>query len=212
MKINDIRVLINPASTFDEKVNASLRLRFDGEEMTTIKGLAETNGTEFDIAMQDMGKKYSTSVTTREAESYQVSRATKYFRIAEIVVRALNVLMMGFMTVMAAVEISKEAKSGGYSTSVCLEIVSTSLMALSCICEAVVFVGDLVGMACSVLPAIGAVAALIGIVFQIVAGALRKPVNPLAEFIKNVLVPFLNSLVIPGRDWVEAHGKQLQTA
>ena len=212
VKIYDIKVLIDPGASFDEKINSALRLRFDGEEMSTLKGLAKAKGgsDEFVDAIEDIGKQYGTQISETTGESAQVSKATKLFRIGEIFIRALNLLLMGFMTVMAAIEIAKEAKEGGYTTTVSLEIVSTTLMAVSCVCEAIAFAGDILGMTCSVIPVIGAVAALAGIVFQIVANALRKPINPIAEFVKNTLVPFLNELAIPSEQWVKDHKETKQ--
>lgn len=212
VKIYDIKVLIDPNASFDAKINSALRLKYDGEEMSTIKGLAKAKGGDADFAetIQDIGKQYSMEVIDSTGERMQVSKATKFFRIGEIFVRALNVLLMGFMTVMAAIEIAKEAKEGGYTTTVCLEIVSTSLMAVSFICEAISFVGDIIGMTCSFIPIIGAVAALGGIIFQIVASSLRKPINPLAEFVKDTLVSFLNGLTIPSEQWVKEHKEKDQ--
>lgn len=207
-KIENIRILTNPDAAFADKINAALRLRFDGEEMSTIRGLASANGeTDFENVMREMGGKYSTTVTDVEAEAAQVSKVTSFFRMAEIAVRAFNVLMMGFITVMAGIEIADEIKSGGYNVSVILEIVSNALMAVAFICEGASLILDLVGVACSALPVIGAVIVFIGIIFQIVASALKKPVNPLAEFIKSVLVPMLNELTIPTKEWIDKREK-----
>ena len=203
-KILNIWTLTNPDAAFADKMNAALRLRFDGEEMSTIRGLASANGeTDFENVMREMGGRYSTTVTDAGAEAAQVSKTTSFFRIAEITVRAFNVLMMGFVTVMAGIEIAEEIKSGGYNISVILGIVSNSLMAISFICEGVSLVLDIVGVTCSALPIISAVAVFIGIVFQIVSSALKKPINPLAEFIKEVLVPMLDQLTIPKKEWID---------
>lgn len=205
VKIKDIKILLDSSATFEEKANAALRLRFDGSDMTTIKGLAKANGEEFNITMENMAKRYNIDVLNPEGEAVRISKITRFFRVAEIAARILNILMMGFITVMSAIEISKEVKEGGYNISVYLEIISTSFMGISLICEAVGFVLDIIGITCSVLPIIGAVAAFAGIIFQIVAGALKKAVNPVVEFIKYELVPFLNSLTIPSEEWVKKH-------
>ncbi len=208
VKIINIRTLINPEATFTDKVNAALRLRFDGEEMSTIRGLASANGeTNFENIMQDMAKRYSTEVTDVTAETARVSKATSFFRIAEIAIRAFNVLMMGFITVVAGIEIAEEVKSGGYNISAILAIVSVSLMSISFVCEAACLTLDIIGITCSVLPIISAAVAFIGTIFQIVSNALKKPINPLAEFIKSNLVPLLNNLTIPQKEWIEQHNK-----
>lgn len=205
IKFADIRTLVSSDASFEEKLNAALRLKFDGQDMSTIKSLANANGEEWDLGLDDMSARYRAKVIGSDEEIEQVSMGTRFFRVAEIAVRCLNVLMMGFIVVVSGLEIAKEIRAGGYNVSVYLEIISTSLLSLSCLCEAAALVTDIVGLSCACLPAIGAVAAFLGIIAQIVASCLKKPVNPLAAFIEDVIVPFLDSLTIPSAQWVKDH-------
>lgn len=203
VKFASIRTLVNGNASPAEKINAALRLKFDGEEMSNIKGLAKVgefeNIEEFGM---ETGSRYGAELGADAAQN--ISKFTKFFRVAEAFVRALNVLLMGFIVVISSIEIAKEIATGGWNVSAVMEVLSTACFAATMVIDAVVLVGEIVFSATfSVLPVVGAVTALCGLVFQIVAMFTRKPKNPVVEFIRNVIVSFLNTLDIPSKEWVE---------
>lgn len=207
IKIANIKTLLNPEASISDKMNAAVRLKMDGEDMSTIKGLSRAGGTEIDQDMIDYSKKFGLEINDGN-EAVRVSKFTKFFRVLEFFVRALNIVLMGFATVMSAIELAKAVKEGGYNASIYLEIISTCFMAISCIIEGVVLVADIIGASCSCIPVVGAVCALVGLVLQIVAMAISKPVNPLAEYIRSIIVPFLNGLTLPSEQWIKDHNKE----
>lgn len=203
VKFTSIRTLVNGNASPAEKINAALRLKFDGEEMSSIKGLAKAGGFEnIEEFGMETGGRYGAELGADTAQN--VSKFTKFFRVAEAAVRALNVLLMGFIVVISSLEIAKEVASGGWNVSVIMEVLSTACLAAAAVIDAIVLVGEIFFSATfTVLPVVGAVIALCGLIFQIVAMLTRKPKNPVVEFIKDVIVTFLNILDIPSREWVE---------
>lgn len=201
MKFASIRTLISENATQVEKINAALRLKFDGSDMSNISGLAKAGGFETieDFGLE-AGGRYGKQIGQ---EGMSVSRFTKFFRVAEIVVRGLNMLLMGFIIVVSSLEIDKEIKSGGWNISVIMEVMSIACLAAALVIDVVVLVGEVFcSAAFTVLPVVGAAIALLGLVFQIVAMFTRKPKNPVVEFIKDVIVVFLITLDIPSEEWV----------
>lgn len=205
-KILDMRILLNPNSTPGEKINAALRLRLDAEDMSTIRGMASVDGTEIDTCSSSCAQEFALELEEENFEAV-ASKFTKFFRIAEYVLRGLTVVLMGLVTVMSAVELAKKVKEGGWSTEIYLEVISTSLMGLCCVLEGVTLVVDLVGGTCACIPVIGAVCCLVGLVFQIIAMAISEPINPMVRFITDEINPFLNGLDIPSPEWIKEHNK-----
>lgn len=201
-KIADIRLLLSNASP-EQKIYAATRLRYGGTDLDVLKSMGSANNCDIDVLMENAGKRYYAEVKNPDHASAKAKFATKFFRIAEIAVRVLNILIMGFMTVVSALQIDKDVKENGYTTSAYLSIVSTSMMCISFICEGASLVLDLIGASCSFVPIVGAVAAFVGLVFSITASSLQVQKNPVVEFVNKHLVPFLNELPIPSKEWIK---------
>lgn len=180
-----------------------MQLKFDGEDMSNIKGLASVVESEsIENFAVEHGGRYGMEVT--QDLGVNISKFTKFFRIAEIAVRALNVLLMGLIIVVSSIEISKEIAIGGWTTAVIMEVLATGCFASVVIVDTVILIGEVAFAASfSVLPMVGAAIAFIGLIFQIVSMFTRKPINPIVEFIKVVIVGFLNTLELSSKEWVD---------
>lgn len=207
VKIQSMRTLMNPNASVADRMNAAARLNMDSEDLSTIKGLAKVSGQEIDKCSGSCAKELAIAMD-EEGFDNVASRFTRFFKVAEYVVRVLTVFLMGLATVMSAVELAKAVSEGGYNASVYLEIISTSLMGLSCVLEGVVLVMDIMEVACGYIPVVGAVCCFVGFVLQIIANAISKPVNPTVEFIYAEINPFLDTLCIPSAEWIEDHKKK----
>lgn len=200
-KIADIRILLGNGSP-EQKIHAATRLRYGGTDLDVLKSMGSANNCDIDGLMENAGKRYYAEVKNPSQATARTKIATKFFKIAEIAVRILNIIVMGFMTVVSALQINKDVKENGYTTSACLSIVATSMMCISFICEGVSLVLDLVGITCSFVPIVGAVAAFVGLIFSVAASSVQVQKNPVEEFAKKHLVPFLDALPIPSEEWV----------
>lgn len=207
MRIANIFTLLDSNASAELKIHAATRLRYGGTDMDVLKSLGANDGLDIDSCMENAGKKYHAKVNDSVEASKRTEYATKFFKIAEIAVRILNIIVMGFMTVVSALQIDKDVKENGYTTSAYLSIVSTSMMCISFICEGVSFTLDLIGVSCSFVPIVGVVAAFVGLVFSIASSAVQVSKNPVEEFAKKHLAPFLNDLPVPTKDWVEERKK-----
>lgn len=207
VKIQSMRTLMNPNASAADRMNAAARLNMDSEDLSTIKGLAKVSGQEIDECSGSCANELAIDMGKDGFESV-ASRFTKFFKVAEYAVRGLTVVLMGLATVMSAVELAKAVAEGGYNASIYLEIISTSLMGLSCVLEGVVLVMDVLDVACGCIPVVGAVCCFVGFVLQIIATAISKPVNPMVEFICDEINPFLNTLCIPSAEWISDHKKK----
>lgn len=205
-KIADMRILLGNASP-EQKIHAATRLRYGGTDLDVLKSMGSANNCDVDGLMENAGKRYYAEVKDSGHASARAKFATKFFKIAEIAVRVLNIIIMGFMAVVSAIQIDKDVRENGYTTSAYLSIISTSMMCISFICEGVTLVLDIIGVSCSFVPIVGAVAAFVGLVFSITASSLQVQKNPVVEFAKSYLVPFLNELPIPSKEWVEERSK-----
>lgn len=200
-KIADIRILLGNGSA-EQKIHAATRLRYGGTDLDILKSMGSANNCDIDGLMENAGKRYYAEVKNPSQATARTKIATKFFKIAEIAVRILNIIVMGFMTVVSALQIDKDVKENGYTTSACLSIVATSMMCISFICEGVSLVLDLVGITCSFVPIVGAVAAFVGLIFSVASSSVQVQKNPVEEFAKKHLVPFLDALPIPSKEWV----------
>ena len=206
IKIFSMRTLLNPNASPGEKINAALRLRMDAEDMSTIKAMAKVDGSEIDTCSASCAEEFALELDEEGFETV-ASKFTKYFRIAECVLRAVTVVLMGFATVMSAIELSKKIKAGGYTPEIYLQIMSISLMGLTCVLEGVTFVLDILEITCGCIPVIGAICCLAGLIFQVIAMGISEPINPMVRFITDEINPFLNGLVIPPPEWIKKHNK-----
>lgn len=206
-KIADIRTLLNNNATAQQKIHAATRLRYGGTDLDVLRSMGDANNCPIDELMDNVGKRYGAKVKEPDQATAKTKFTTKFFKVAEIAVRILNIIVMGFMTVVSALQINKDVRENGYTTSACLSIVSTSLMCISFICEGVQLTLDLIGVSCSFVPVVGAVAAFVGLVFSVVASAVQVQKNPVEEFAKKYLAPFLNALPVPSKEWVEERKK-----
>lgn len=200
-KILDIKTMISDAS-YEQKCNAALRLRQGGTDWDLVKSMGSANECNLEDIMLEGGKRYHATIGSTEESTARVKFVTKFFKVFEIAVRILNIIMMGFMTVVSALQISKDVRENGYTTAACLSIVSTSMMCISFICEGASLTLDLLGITYSVVPVIGVVAAFLGLVCSLAASAVHVQMNPVVEFAKKHLVPFLDSLPIPSEEWI----------
>ncbi len=207
VKINSMRILLNPDSSLADCMNAAMRLNMDSNDASTLRSLAKVNGQDISECSESCASELSMSL---EEEGFEgvASNFTKFFRIAEYALRALTVVLMGLATVMSAVELAKAVAEGGYTAAIYLKIISTSFMGLACVLEGVSLVLDIVNVTCNCIPVIGAACCLIGVILEVIAMAIDKPVNPTIAFIVVEIDKFLDTLEIPSAKWIEDHTKK----
>jgi len=199
VKWKSLKILLDPDSSVADRLNAATRLKFGGEDFDIIAGMGKKNGTDIVETMEDAGR-YVSSLQTTEGVDTQLSRFTKVFRVAEITLRIVNVLVLAFSVVITGFDIADDFKYDRSAAIKAMDLLNIMFTGAACILEGVSVSLDLAGVICDAIPVIGAVCMVLGFVFSIISVILKakdKQEPPVITFIKDKIVPFLKSLAVP---------------
>lgn len=197
-----LKILLNPDASVSEKLNAAAVLKYGGENFDVIAGSARAGGTELVEAAQNTSR-YVSSIQTQAGFQAQLSKFTKLFRVAEIVLRVVNVLILAFTVVMTGFDIAADFKFDRSKAIKAMDSLNIIFTGAACILEGVSLVLDLAGVVCDAIPVVGAVCMVLGFIFSIVSMILKakdQPEPPVIRFIKDEIVPFLKTLEEPPAD------------
>lgn len=194
-----LKILLNPNASVSEKINAATILKYGGEDFDVIAGTAKSGGTELVETAQNSSR-YVSSIQTQEGVQAQITKFTKFFRIAEIALRIINILILAFTVVLMGFDIANDFKFDCTKAIKAMDIISITFTGAACILEGITLVLDLAGAVCNAIPVVGAICMLLGFIFSIVSMILKakdQPDPPVIQFIKDEIVPFLKTLEEP---------------
>ncbi|MDR3765930.1 MAG: hypothetical protein Q3Y08_02690 [Butyricicoccus sp.] len=192
-----IKTLLNPNASLADKLNAATRLKFGGENFDVIQGIGHVGGTDL-VETTENAARYVSSIQSSSGVTTQLSRFTKLFRIGEIALRIVNVVLLALAVVITTLDIIADFKNNRSAAIKALDILDAIGLGAAVILEAVSMTLDLVGVVCDAIPIVGAICMLVGLIFS-VAGMIVKAKSdpPMIRFIKTEIVPFLQNLPVP---------------
>ncbi len=212
ISIKSLRTLSSATASIEEKINAALRLKFNGTDMKVIKNISQSSGRTIDEALIGTGR-YRADTVSVDGMDVEISKWTKFSRVSAVVVRIMNILMLGVALVLLSIDIHKEFKDKYMWDSIkAIDIIQAICIGVSIVCEIISFVLDCFSIACSFIPIIGTIAVIIGLVFTIVSIILHSKYEPKTSveiFIEAEIVPFVNTLEAPTAEWLADTKKKI---
>lgn len=194
-----VKTLLKANASITDKVNAATILKYGGENFDIIAGAAKAGGTEL-IETAESASRYAASVSFRTQESAmtQLGKFTRFFRVAEIVVRIVNLLILGFTAVMIGLDVAEDFKIDRQGAITAMDTLSLIFTGAAFIVEGVSLILDLVGVVCEAIPVIGAACTVLGLIFNVVSMILKAyDQSKGIRFIKEKIVPFIRTLAPP---------------
>lgn len=137
------------------------------------------------------------------------SKWAKAARITGPIAEGLTILALGAACVLTAIDVVNDFKTGELTKTV-LDLVQTIATGVAFLAEVGAGIAGLVSEAvCSVIPIIGVVATVIGVVLAIVSMFIHKdpPPTPEEEYVRKNCIPFLDKLMKPTQDWLDDQKK-----
>ena len=154
-----------------------------------------------------------------EGEAQAVTRWTKMANISGKIGRALGIVAGAGVVVAMGIDLAKNWDTMS-TLDKTLDIINIAAMGIGVIAEGMAFAGELgliklsEFMAETVIPVVGAVVAVIGLVVALVLIFTHKtpppPDTPLDTYIKNTIVPFIKTLAQPSTDWLKENDEEKQ--
>ena len=170
------------------------------EENVAARALAQVVGEGAEVAV--------------EGEAQAVTRWTKMADISGKIGRAMGIVAGAAVVVAMGIELAKNWDTMS-TVDKTLDIINIAAMGIGVIAEGIAFAGELGLLTLSefiaetVIPVVGAVVAVIGLVITLVLIFTHKapppPDTPLDTYIKNTIVAFIQTLPQPSADWLKDH-------
>ena len=200
--------MLNPEASVSQKINAATVLKYGGEDFDVIAGAGKAGGTEL-VETAENASRYVSSIQTQAGATAQLTKFTRFFRVAQIALRIINILILAFTVVMVGFDIANDFKYNRSDAIKAMDVLNIVFTGAACILEGVSLVLDLAGVVCEAIPVLGAICMVLGFVFSIVSMILKakdQPEPPVIRFIKDEIVPFLKTLEEPQANEVFAFG------
>ena len=135
---------------------------------------------------------------------------TKISRVSDLFAKGMTIIAMGAACVCTAFEVAKDFETGQPTALKVFDILETVANGIAFLAEAGAGIAGLLGVeVCSVVPVIGVVAAVAGIVFAFVTMFIhRKPTkSPQEVYVEDNCIPFLKMLNDPPQKWLDDQKK-----
>lgn len=139
--------------------------------------------------------------------------ASKWAKVARItgpIAEGLTIFALGAACVLTALDVVNDFETGQSTLIKVLDIVETIATGIAFLAEVGAGITGLVCEAvCSVIPIIGVVATIIGVVIAIVTMFIHKdpPPTPEEEYVRDNCIPFLDKLLKPSQEWLDDQKK-----
>lgn len=190
-----LSTLLDADASPAKKVNAAMKLKYGGENFDIIQGMGAKGRTSIQETVSGAGR-YVGSVTA-DGSTYPIDCGTKWFKIGSAALRALNIILLAYVTVTLTLDLIKEFAQNRSAAILAIDTLNVISTGVSVLAEAASLVLDLAEVVCEAIPVIGAVCVIVGFVFSVVSMILKakdQPEPPQITFIKNTIVTFIQSL------------------
>ena len=167
-----LKTLLDPNALPVKKVNAAMRLKYGGENFDIIQGMGAKGQTSIQETVNKAGR-YVGSVTA-DGRAYSLDCGTKWFKIGSVALRALNLILLAYVTVTLTLDLIKEyalEQVGGNSGC---RYAEPYFYRSVIFVEAGSLIIDIAGIVCEAVPVIGAACVILGFVFSIVSLNLKS--------------------------------------
>jgi hypothetical protein len=205
LRLSAIKTLTSTTADLNAKMDAIMRLKFGGKEMSTIKDIARFGNEGEEIEIPDSIIESARYKISPEAVEY-VSKTTKFFRGADIFLRGANVALFAFAAVSLGIKIKHDFDTGQPGITKWFDIMQEICVSGAALSEAVSLGLDMFDIVCDGIPLVGNVLMVAGLLLSaleaIFVGTPPVPEAPDITFTKEVLSPFVKALPLPSLDWL----------
>lgn len=205
VRLAAIRTLSNPNSTIAQKKNAVQRLKYGGDDFNTIRDIYKSKNGSNNINIVD---ELENTARYRAKSDVDINLTTKSFRMANILLRSINIAIMGFAVYEMGKKLVMDIQNGEGALVITFDVLQEVCLGASLICEGVSLVLDCMGLACEVIPLVGVGFMIGSLVISMLEQLLVKPKekdSPEVAFTKDVLSSFAVSLPYPDQKWIDEY-------
>lgn len=207
VRLAAIKTLSNPASELQDVINAVQRLKFGGDDIHIIKDIYTSKNPSRDCSLIDSLKD---TARYRVKNPETVNLTTKCFTMANMLLRGINVAIMGFTVYELARKIIQDIAHDEGAAVITMDILQEVCFGANALCEGISLVLDCFGLACEVIPVVGVFFMLGGVLLSMLANLIAKPKekdSPEVAFTKDVLSSFVAMLPHPDQKWIDHYNK-----
>lgn len=211
------RVLASAQSSMEELMKAGITIS-DSIENARLVEVCGTLKITMEAEMADFaapglaagGAAAAGDLATAEELAAGVSKWENIANIAEGVAKGATILALGAACVATGFQIANDFATGQPPVIKAFDIISEVANGVAFLIEAGSGIAMLAGATiCSVIPIIGAVAAVVGILVAFILQFIHRkpPPTPAESFVTSTCIPFLKNLVAPPQAWLDAQKK-----
>ncbi|WP_066498719.1 hypothetical protein [Abyssisolibacter fermentans] len=217
VKFKAAKTLTSAEKSIEELMKASGEIK-DAVSLERATEIANKIGVKLDEGFADVsspalargGKAAGEALAEAEELAGTASRWTKFAKVTELFARGMTVVALGAACVVTGFQIAEDFSSGQPTAILVLDILQIVADSIAFLVEAGAGLLALLSVeVCSVIPVIGIVAAVAGIVIAIVALFVHRnpPPSPEEEFIDKYSKSFIDYLDLPSEEWLEKQKK-----
>lgn len=130
-------------------------------------------------------------------------------RVSEVVAAGMSILAVGAACVAGGFQIANDFATGQPASIIVMDILGEISNGVAFIAAAIEGVATLLEATLSVIPVVGIVAALVGVLLSFIAMFIhrKQPPTPQETFVDEHCVPFINGLALPPQEWLDKQNK-----
>lgn len=210
MRLSAIKTLSNPNATLSSKINAAQRLKFGGDNFGTIRDIFNAGNKQNFSLPQDLVESARYKISPTYAQD--VSKVTKFFRMANVALRVTNVALVGFAAYSLGIKITHDIQNHESDAIIAMGILEEICLVGSGVLELISLGLDLAGIVCEFIPYVCVILMVFTVIFEFITSLLEskkpKPDSPEVSFTKLVLSPFVSLIPYPTQEWINKNCKE----